>query len=188
MLTTKEDLVKWLKADSINYDWVNSRFIKKLKNRLLSDPISDTYLIWKYIKTLRKVEFYLNHNNGRNFLFRLYYLHKLRKLSHKTGFQIPPNVIGPGLTIYHFGPIIINARAVIGNNLTIQPQVVIGQKKGESVAPVIGDNVVICGGCFIIGNIHIGNNVIIAPNSSVISDIPDNCVIAGSPARIVKRL
>jgi serine O-acetyltransferase len=181
----RKDLKSCLEADARNYRILGRSFFSRLKSKLISSPISDTTQIWKYIKTLRYAEYYSD--NG-NIPLRLFYLWRLRNLSYKTGFQIPPHVTSPGLTIYHYGPIIINGKSSIGRNLTIHPQVVIGHKKGEFLAPTIGDNVTIYGGCFIIGNIRIGNNVIIAPNTSVIKDIPDNCIVAGNPAKIIKRL
>ena len=39
----------------------------------------------------------------------------------------------------------------------------------------------------VFGNIKIGNNVTIGAGSVVTKDIPDNCVVAGNPARIIKR-
>lgn len=42
-------------------------------------------------------------------------------------------------------------------------------------------------GAKIIGKVSIGNNVIIAPNSVVVKDIPDNCVVSGIPAKIIKK-
>lgn len=39
----------------------------------------------------------------------------------------------------------------------------------------------------VIGNINIGNNVTIGAGSVVIKSIPDNCVVVGNPARIVKK-
>lgn len=53
-------------------------------------------------------------------------------------------------------------------------------------APTIGDNVVVYAGAKIIGGVHIGNNVIIGANAVVTKDVPDNCVVAGVPARIIK--
>ena len=41
-------------------------------------------------------------------------------------------------------------------------------------------------GSKVVGNVHVGNNVIIAANSVVINDIPDNCIVGGIPARIRK--
>ena len=51
--------------------------------------------------------------------------------------------------------------------------------------PIIGDNVWILPGAAIFGPITIGSNVIIGANSIVISDVPDNCVVAGAPAKVV---
>lgn len=51
---------------------------------------------------------------------------------------------------------------------------------------VIGCNVDLCIGCKVIGDVHIGNNVIVAPNSVVVKDIPDNVIVSGIPAQILK--
>lgn len=37
-----------------------------------------------------------------------------------------------------------------------------------------------------IGNIHIGDNAIIAAGSVVVKDVPENAIVAGNPARIIK--
>ena len=37
-----------------------------------------------------------------------------------------------------------------------------------------------------IGRIKIGNNVIVAPNAVVINDVPDNVIVGGVPAKIIK--
>ena len=37
----------------------------------------------------------------------------------------------------------------------------------------------------ILNGVHIGNNVIVGAGSIVNSDIPDNTVVAGSPARFI---
>lgn len=58
----------------------------------------------------------------------------------------------------------------------------------DSTRPVIGDNVKICTGAIVCGDITIGNNVIIGAGSVVFKSIPDNCVVVGNPARIIKRL
>ena len=54
--------------------------------------------------------------------------------------------------------------------------------------PIIGNNVKICAGSILVGNIKIGNNVIIGAGSVVTKNVPDNCVIAGVPAKIIKKL
>lgn len=40
----------------------------------------------------------------------------------------------------------------------------------------------------ILKGVHIGNNVIIGANSLVNKDIPDNCVAAGSPCKVIMSL
>ena len=37
-----------------------------------------------------------------------------------------------------------------------------------------------------LGGVIIGDNVTIAPNAVVVKDVPDNCVVAGVPAKIIK--
>lgn len=59
----------------------------------------------------------------------------------------------------------------------------------EFGAPVtIGHNVWIGGRAVINPGVTIGNNVVIGSGSVVIRDIPDDVVVAGNPARIIKKL
>lgn len=51
---------------------------------------------------------------------------------------------------------------------------------------IIGDNVDLTIGCKVIGGVHIGNNVIVAPNSVVVKDVPNNAIVSGIPAKILK--
>lgn len=58
----------------------------------------------------------------------------------------------------------------------------------NDLVPTIGNNVSLGANVTIIGDICIGNNVIIGAGSVVVKDVPDNCVIAGNPAKIIKLL
>ncbi|NES81963.1 MAG: serine acetyltransferase [Moorea sp. SIO2B7] len=92
--------------------------------------------------------------------------------------------IGPGLFIQHgFSTIIM---ADIGDNCWINQQVTIGHKD-KTGRPQIGNNVRITAGAKVIGNIKIGNNVTIGANAVVVKDVPNNCVVVGVPAYIIKR-
>lgn len=82
--------------------------------------------------------------------------------------------------------IVIHSRAVIGCNCLIGQNVTIGGKSGWYEVPVIGDNVHISAGARVLGPIRIGNNVIIGANAVVVKDVPDNCIVAGIPAKIIK--
>lgn len=50
---------------------------------------------------------------------------------------------------------------------------------------IIGNNVDMTIGSKIIGGVTIGNNVIVAPNSVVVKNVPDNAVVSGIPAKIL---
>lgn len=64
-----------------------------------------------------------------------------------------------------------------------------GIKCHEKVGCIaIGDNVFIGAGTRIMYNVRIGSNVIIGAGSLVNKDIPDNSVVAGVPARVIKTL
>lgn len=194
MILSRRDLSEHLDSDSILYPKVSS-VIGRIKNRIVTNPINTQYWIYLYIRCLRLSEYYIN-----NSIFTqkvsissilktfpaVYYYWKLRSISYKTGFQIPPNCIGKGLQIWHYGYIIINSKVRIGDNLTIYPGVEIGHKIPGGGCPIIGDNCFIGAGAKIFGDIIIGNNVTIAPNAVVTKDVPDNCVVGGIPAGIIK--
>lgn len=92
--------------------------------------------------------------------------------------------IGPGLFLQHaFSTIIM---ADLGENCWINQQVTIGYRD-KSSRPWIGDNVRITAGAKVIGGIKIGNNVTVGANAVVIKNVPDNCVVVGVPAYIVRR-
>ena len=64
--------------------------------------------------------------------------------------------------------------------------VVIGKNHPGPCHMEIGDNCLINTGVTIIGPITIGNNVTIGAGSVVTKDIPDNAVVAGVPAKIIR--
>lgn len=79
----------------------------------------------------------------------------------------------------------MNAKC-IGDDFYCLHNVTIGNNIYQGKNPKIGNNVKIFTGAVVVGDIQIGNNVIIAANAVVNKDIPDNCLVAGVPAKIVK--
>ena len=105
----------------------------------------------------------------------------------KFGLDIQTLSIGEGFYIGHYGTIVVSHEAVIGRNCNISQGVTIGVvNTGSKIgAPVIGDNVYIAPGAKIIGNVVVGNNAAIGANSVVSTDVPENSVVVGVPARVV---
>ena len=59
----------------------------------------------------------------------------------------------------------------------------------ERALPItVGDNVWFGGGCRILPGVTIGSNVVIGAGSVVTHDVPDNCVAAGNPCRVLRSL
>lgn len=109
----------------------------------------------------------------------------LRHYTYKFGFQIG-GTIDKGFYISHFGTIVVSNGAVIGKNCNISHGVTIGvTRRGERTgAPRIGNEVWMGTNSIMVGNINIGNNVLIGPGAYVNFDVPDNSVVLGNPGII----
>lgn len=96
--------------------------------------------------------------------------------------------IGKGTVLGYGGlGVVIHHRTIIGKNVIIHPGVSIGGTSNKYEVPTIGDNCIISSGAKVIGPINIGNNCIVGANAVVLTDIPDNCIVVGVPAKIIKR-
>lgn len=113
---------------------------------------------------------------------------RFRRLSISLGFQIPTNVFGPGLCIAHYGTIVVNKNTWVGSFCKLHAGVNIGASARREEAPRLGDNVYIGPGAIIFGGITIADNVTIGANATVNRSCDtEYCVLAGTPAKIVKK-
>jgi serine O-acetyltransferase len=107
-----------------------------------------------------------------------------------TGISIPASAkIGSSFYIGHFGGIILNSNTSIGYNCNIGQGVTIGvsgigDKRG---VPIIGNNVFIGVNSVVIGKIVVGNNVLIGACSLVNTDVENNAVMLGVPAKRISQ-
>lgn len=135
----------------------------QIRNHKMSIPVGFVYLIVSYPE------------------FRTLFYSRIGKLKFGLQFLWPGRkslLIGTknikeGLYIHLGYSTVIGAKS-IGKNCKIYQQVTIGSIHG---APTILDNVTIFPGAIIIGNITIGNNVVIGVNASIYQNVPDNTTV-----------
>ena len=90
----------------------------------------------------------------------------------------------------------IGDNVAIGSNTMIFAHINIGvneflktKKYPRQVIPVnIKSGAWINPGCIITAGITIGENSIVSVGSVVVSDVPDYCIVAGNPARVIKKI
>ena len=179
MIKTKEDLAFYKKQDFIANSF-NARGLGGVKLRLFNAT-------YKFLTLLREVEYYKNNPSVVSNIVFLYKWYRFRKISIKLGYNIPPNCFGPGLSLPHYGTIVVNSNAKIGANCRLHCCTNIGASAGKAEAPQIGDNCYIGPGAIIFGDIRIASNATIAANATVNKSFKEEyAVLAGTPARVVK--
>lgn len=180
MIKNKKDYLYYLKQDKIA--------LNKYKKR----PKMIHDVIWKYQILMRKCEYY--ENCRKDILGKVY--GKILKLkfvlmSQKLGFSIGLNVFGPGLSIAHYGCLVVSNLATIGEFCRIHEGVTIGvtgkdywSNTNQAKAATIGNRVFIGTGAKIIGDITIVDDVAIGANAVVVKDILEpGTTWVGNPAR-----
>ena len=96
------------------------------------------------------------------------------------------------VTILDIAPVTIGDYVMIGPNTLIttvnHPLSPAGRRRhlGQARPVAIGRDVWIGGNCTILPGVTIGNNAVIAAGAVVTKDVPDNCVVAGVPARKIR--
>lgn len=109
------------------------------------------------------------------------------------GIELPWNTrVGKGLIIFHGQGLVINDGTIIGENVTLRHNTTIGNKQlrdgSFSSSPIIGNNVDIGSNVVILGPINIGKNSIIGAGSVIIKDIEPYSIVAGNPAKFIKKV
>lgn len=178
MIRTKSELKHYLSEDLARFNNHKPSF----KDRILHNEV---WYIYHYIRHLRYVEYY----KDKNRLLFLWHFFRYKRLGFKLKFTIYPGTVGPGFRIYHTGGFVhVGPQCSIGHNCTLLPGVVFGNKHEEATNEriTVGDNCYFGLGAKIFGSVTIGNNVTVGANAVVTKDIPDNAVVGGVPARIIK--
>lgn len=97
-------------------------------------------------------------------------------------------VIGEGTMIDM--NVVVGGRGTIGKNCHIGAgSVIAGVIEPPSATPVIiEDDVVVGANAVILEGVRVGKGSVVAAGAVVIEDVPENVVVAGTPARIIKKI
>lgn len=173
MISSKSELLEYLQAD-LDRQPASTNFFK----RVFADEVV------KMKKHLRYCEYYHNSHTLMGKLLYLYHKYLLRKYLMLFGSEIPENVFGKGLTIWHPQCILVNGSATVGDYCSISRGVVIAQAHDKS--PSIGDHVELMVDSKVLGGISVANHVRIGASALVIKPIetPDT-TWGGVPAKLI---
>lgn len=138
---------------------------------------------------LKFLYFFRKENSCRYKITKKYYSYRRWCQTKKYGLELATAKIGAGLVLQHPFNITINPAAVIGEDCTLFKGALIGSVRSgnRGGVPQIGDRVTICANAVVVGNIKIGNDVLIAANAFVNFDVPDNSLVLGNPGIIKYR-
>jgi len=106
------------------------------------------------------------------------------------GISLPYNsYLGRRVRIWHHSGMILHARS-IGDDCHIRHNTTFGVARREELRgiPTIEERIDIGCGVAILGDVRIGHDSVIGANSVVLDDVPPWTVVAGAPARVVRRL
>ena len=114
-----------------------------------------------------------------------------RHYEYKYGIHANANMsVGQGLNIVHGDGVFLNCRS-IGDNFTCYPGVMLGASGDASQrggSPTIEDNVTIYTGAVVTGNVILHSGCVVAANAYVNTDVPENTMVAGLPARVIRKI
>jgi serine O-acetyltransferase len=147
----------------------------------MKDPI--TRFHW-YLRSLEFLQ-------GKKVYIVLFILLKFLflRLSQRLGFSIPVNTLGKGVYLPHWGTIVVNSKAFVGDYSVINVDVVIGRHPTDKhFVPEIGRSVYIAPGVKVFGGISIGDFSIIGANSVVTKTFQARQLLVGIPAQSLKEV
>ena len=171
---TKQNLKDWLAYEIKRYDY-NHCFLR------LIFPISEKDIIVKHQILLRMTEYYHNSNKRcKGAIAKLI----LNRIQNKYAIHVPINTCAKGLMIMHVGSVLINWHASVGENAVFHINTAIVSNSGDGSAPRIGKNLFMGIGSTIMGNIDLGDYVVVGAGGVVNKSFSeDDITLAGVPCK-----
>lgn len=173
-IQTKQDLRDWLAYEIKRYDY-NHSFLR------LIFPTSEKDVIVKHQVFLRITEYYHNTNKKyRGVIAKLL----LNRIQNKYAIHVPINTCAKGLMIMHVEPVLINWHASIGEDAVFHMNTAVVSNSGDGTAPKIGRNLFMGIGSTIMGDIVLGDYVVVGAGGLVNkSFLEDDITLAGVPCK-----
>lgn len=184
MIESRADLKEYLYIEKQLY--VYPSFKDRMLEYITNMP---DIKLWRYMKLLRRTEYHYNKRYGNIYHSLMYLLIRRQKnnLGTKLGIEIWENSCGKGLRISHYGNIVINGDAHLGEYCVLHGANCLGNTglPGENAAPTLGNHVDVGVGASIIGDIVIADDIRIGAGAVVVEscDIPGSLLL-GVPARV----
>lgn len=173
MIVTKSELREYIREDQRMQPWPSNP-LKRIRGA------GGAMVRWKVY--LRKCEYH--HNVSQNLYHKLayvWYLFFLKKYERRFCSEIPINVFGKGLLIWHPERIIVNPESTVGDYRSLSSGVVIAQAHGR--CPAVSHHVEFMIDSKVLGG-RVADYVRIGANALVLKPIEEeNTTWAGVPAR-----
>jgi Serine acetyltransferase len=110
-------------------------------------------------------------------------LHKISMITSQLSIG-DPVVMAPGVYIAH-GQTVIDGLVEIGHGCVIAPWTSIGLVSGNLQGPRIGERVFVGTGARVLGDFEVGDDVVIAAQAMVTTDVPSGVIVGGIPAKVI---
>lgn len=175
MISSRKELILYIKADNM----MNRGGFKRTLRQKMRELIFPDYIM-SYLRCLRKDEYYRGSNNN-GFCKKINTI-RLYRLGVKCGFSIAPGVCGYGLTIPHYGTIVVGGGNTIGNYAVLHTSVRITAGKKR-----IGNALYLSTGAKIVHDVQLGDDISVGANSLVNkTQVEGKCLLGGVPAVRIK--
>lgn len=172
VIRSKKELEFYLMADRMMN---RGNFRKSIRDIFVPDSVM------RFLVSMRKYSYYRNNKSLFSFFLSFFHGCRFRSYSQKLGFSINCDSLGYGVTIPHYGTIVVGSND-IGNYAVLHTSTCISGN-----GKVIGDGLYLGTGAKITTKIVLGDNVSIGANSVVNKSFPEgNCLLVGTPAVVKK--